>query len=65
MPDNRTPTEVQADIIADLEARLQLAAQRDFRQAAEIARLRCGIVVERGKLVQFPAVSPSREFLNR
>jgi hypothetical protein len=65
MPNDLTPTEVQAARIADLEAQLQLEKQKSYRLAAENRQLRCGIVVEKGKLVQFPTVPPSREALSR
>ena len=38
-----TPTEVQAAIIADLEARLTLADERQFYLMAENARLRAQV----------------------
>lgn len=41
----RTPTEVQAGMIADLEARLVLADERHFFLMAENARLRAELEV--------------------
>ena len=38
-----TPLEVQAAIIADLEAKLSLANEREFYLMAENARLRAGM----------------------
>ena len=43
----RTPTEVQASMIADLEARLVLADERHFFLMAENARLRAELEIKK------------------
>lgn len=49
------PLERQAAMIADLEAKLALADQKAFRQAAEIAQLRSLLAVHRVPDVPFTA----------